>query len=346
MRMNENNRQRIQWLDAAKGAAALLVVMGHITNGYLTAKHFLEWQGLIQNVHYLIYAFHMPLYMILSGYAFCCAYCVERPERRKRYQVQLLNIALLYFIFSLIKWISQTLLVKYVAVPVTMDDLLYVGISPLEELWYLYVLFFLYLIVYALEGWKISENIKLAMALLAGITGAAMDWKYRFPVDRILYYLFYFYLGVYLSRKPGGYIRKGRPLYAVGTVGAMIWIIRYGNIHRIPLLRIGAALSMSLLLLSFLMKDQNVLTQNNVLRRGLCKLGGYSLEIYVMHCYVIAAGRAFLPKVGIKSLFANVPIIFVCAVTLPIIGAQILKRLRIHVLFFSPAHLICREHKG
>jgi fucose 4-O-acetylase-like acetyltransferase len=51
----KSGNSRVEWVDAAKGVGILLVIAGH------------DWwkPGL---VHHMIYAFHMPLFFLLSGY--------------------------------------------------------------------------------------------------------------------------------------------------------------------------------------------------------------------------------------------------------------------------------------
>lgn len=53
----EKNRGggRVEWVDAAKGAGILFVIAGHVW-----------WRP--GPVHHMIYAFHMPLFFLLSGY--------------------------------------------------------------------------------------------------------------------------------------------------------------------------------------------------------------------------------------------------------------------------------------
>lgn len=48
------NKGRIYWVDNAKGIAILMVVLGHVS--YMP-----------EAIHKVIYAFHMPLFFILSG---------------------------------------------------------------------------------------------------------------------------------------------------------------------------------------------------------------------------------------------------------------------------------------
>ena len=50
------NKNRIEWIDAARGLAVLLVIWGHIDNGSILTKSF--------------YCFHIPLLFWISGFLF------------------------------------------------------------------------------------------------------------------------------------------------------------------------------------------------------------------------------------------------------------------------------------
>ena len=65
--MPEVKRTRESWLDACKGIAIILVVIGHIIDGNMAkgAINGLAWT-IIYNE---IYLFHMPLFFVLSGMA-------------------------------------------------------------------------------------------------------------------------------------------------------------------------------------------------------------------------------------------------------------------------------------
>lgn len=55
--MNNDGRNRIGWVDAAKGLAILLVIVGHtVESGTFTRN--------------IIFSFHIPLFFLLSGYTF------------------------------------------------------------------------------------------------------------------------------------------------------------------------------------------------------------------------------------------------------------------------------------
>lgn len=58
-------RQRIQWIDAAKGIGILLVLLGHAPRDIMRADY--TW---IDFCYYFIYTFHMHFFFFLSGYVF------------------------------------------------------------------------------------------------------------------------------------------------------------------------------------------------------------------------------------------------------------------------------------
>lgn len=69
-------RQRIIWIDELKAFAIILVVMGHVLISRFLPQ-FTVW-------HDVIYSFHMPLFMFLSGlFAYKATEAVERGMKKK-----------------------------------------------------------------------------------------------------------------------------------------------------------------------------------------------------------------------------------------------------------------------
>lgn len=63
-------KQRNQYLDILRGMALILMVFGHCLQ-YGNGTEFIESGGFFYNrIFRLIYSFHMPLFMLLSGYLF------------------------------------------------------------------------------------------------------------------------------------------------------------------------------------------------------------------------------------------------------------------------------------
>lgn len=65
-----NEKRRSVLIDALRGVAIILVIIGHcISNG--SGSGYFSNQGYYENIAFkFIYSFHMPLFMIISGYLF------------------------------------------------------------------------------------------------------------------------------------------------------------------------------------------------------------------------------------------------------------------------------------
>src|SRR4051812_17314369 len=58
---------RVTWVDTAKGYGIILVVFAHAVRG-LIASDIMTWTPVTRFVDAWIYAFHMPLFFVLSGF--------------------------------------------------------------------------------------------------------------------------------------------------------------------------------------------------------------------------------------------------------------------------------------
>lgn len=62
-------KERLTWIDNAKGIGIILVVLGH--------TYGIPWQ-----LHHIIYSFHMPLFFLLSGYTFSCSKTIQLLKKK------------------------------------------------------------------------------------------------------------------------------------------------------------------------------------------------------------------------------------------------------------------------
>lgn len=66
--MNKNVKNRIEWVDCAKGLAIILVVYGHALTYF--SPNF-------DSIVHVVYSFHMPLFFVLTGYVSVYSYDSE-----------------------------------------------------------------------------------------------------------------------------------------------------------------------------------------------------------------------------------------------------------------------------
>ena len=87
--MGKDVKKRLLYFDNLKGFAILLVVLGHCIQQCDT-------EGNYQFLYRLIYAFHMPLFMAVSGYFGVKLNVDYLPEIRKRF----VRLMIPYFVWG------------------------------------------------------------------------------------------------------------------------------------------------------------------------------------------------------------------------------------------------------
>ncbi len=157
------NRQRIQWLDVAKGIGIILVILSHcVPYGGFTFK--------------LIFSFHMPLFFFLSGYLF------EKSEMKtvlctkvKRLLVPfIIYMALGLFFTILIPTWREELTVKGIIRDIY---LMSPDVCNNSSIWFLSCLFLVYIMFNGVclmaEKWN-NNMISVVLIVFFGIIGFVM----------------------------------------------------------------------------------------------------------------------------------------------------------------------------
>ncbi len=289
------NKSRLGWIDAAKGIGIVLVVLGHAPRHDMFAE-----SALCEFLFQLIYSFHMPLYLAISGYTFGLSYRrhLETPgvflkRRAKSLLVPLLSYAcaiyLCFFAAYQIPPVAQLLRnAAYELYPIGR----YLVATLVEDnpysvhLWYLWVLFWMTAVSYLwLRQGKDSLAARkslLAIALLCFVVSTVTDPP--FAVQKFLCYFIYFVLGMELGRRPEKLCTVPHP------VTALCWVLMLVNASIVQgnLLKAwpwAMVLQKCLLLAAVMPVILSVfrLAQRLSQRRLLLWLGKESYAIYLLH---------------------------------------------------------------
>ena len=145
MNSKVSESKRIEYIDSLKGFAIILVVLGHVTDGYFFSRFNSAADDIFWPICNVIYAFHMPLMMLISGYLFFAAYIKRDAEKNvtvkwKRLLIHILNMIFIYIVFSLVFGFIKMKLAGVVTDSVTADDLKGIFVKSISPFWYLYVL--------------------------------------------------------------------------------------------------------------------------------------------------------------------------------------------------------------
>ena len=339
-------KKRIEWIDALRGAAILLVVIGHIADGCIDANIFPEYSQVLRNIYNGIYMFHMALFFALSGMAYQIAYIpstgITDPDSRKRIRKQIINLVLLYIIYSIANWALKQIFAGNVNKPVSLTDLLLIFGKPIYLNWYFYVL----IVFYALFMTDSIRNFipmeaAFAFLFVVSLASGFVDTSGWFQIRRIMYYAVFFWLGMKFISDPG-FIVFRKPVtaicFVVSAVLAAIWWNRETMICDTPIVSTFVAFGIVLALI-------RVFSGVDFLDRGkglLNYLGKHSLEIYVIHSFLTAGNRVLLPKIGIHGFWLSVVCNLVISTGVSLLISGLFREIGIWDVFFRPYRVLAR----
>lgn len=319
---------RLDWIDTLKGFAIFTVVLGHCVTDSMASNTYQEYKFIMKLLYDFIYSFHMPLFFVISGYLF---YLTKSSSKFKE---KALDYFIVYVFWSFLIWFSKYVAGGHVNNPVTFYDLFAILWHPILVLWYLYVLIVFY-IIFSLINFK---TITLKHMILLGLISFIIKFV---PTDigilkNCLYYAFFFVLGGYLYLNK---IEIPKSLVAFSIMVCISNCINYSfypiqiSIELIILKGFIIANAATYILFYFFPKV-NFFSNSSILKL----LGKYSLQIYVIHCFITGGLRIAFKIVGINNFFLYFISGTLLGIIIPIIIAKVCEKNYILNIPFSPIY--------
>lgn len=268
--MVTNNR--IEWIDSLKGFAIFLVVMGHLIQ--------MRWWPDGEIIKEYIYSFHMPLFMLISGFfarkgtELISLQEIRMYIRRKAFQL-LIPFTIFGFFFLIVHRLTN----------IWKDYILLGG----REYWFLWVLFQFFVWVtlcsflynklvkkYQIPSWGIWIWLLIPLSVMQQSSGiftsilSQNNFIHNYP---------FFISGIALSRY--SVLMKVAINKRIGVVSLCGYLLLM-SLSPFPGIEYLRAICVIQLLISVF--------QSSIHFRPLKTVGYYSLEIYLMHyylCYLI-----------------------------------------------------------
>ena len=274
---------RTAWVDIAKGLGIILVVYGHVLRGNIDLAAYPGWA--VQDR--VIYAFHMPLFFVLSGLFLARSLARGRAAFLRDRGIQLVYP---YLLWSLITAGLELAMSAYVNSPLGLRDVLLIPVVPIEQYWFLYVLF-LCQVVLAVAGPRPAMVALVAVVAMAGYGRVALG-----PATPLLQYLPFVVWGMLGSALALRHI--GRSL-ALDAALAATGLLALGGVltHSLPplLATQAAGLAGTIAVIGLAALCQRV----GALARPLVTLGQASMAVYVSHTIASAGMRIALRLFGV-----------------------------------------------
>ena len=175
---------RLVWADRLKGILIILVVLGH------ALQHSLGMACEDSHLWNMIYSFHMPAFMAVSGYL---AYGAKHRARMFR---RFLQLMVPFLVWSLVKFFVNP---PYQAV--TLVNYLW---RPDTSFWFLWVLFWI-AVLFQAGDWlagkmKIKQEVVIGL-ICAALVAVMLIWNERvLGIQFISFYILFYAAGYYLHK--------------------------------------------------------------------------------------------------------------------------------------------------
>jgi len=310
----EERGKNIEFIALARGIGIFLVVLGHTTVPEIRANN----AGALA-LYRFIYAFHMPLYAMISGYLF--EFSREKYLRRG-YGVfvrgKARTLLLPYLTFSLISYVGIGLAFQAPTLASILSGGGYTPPTPAsaafqiltnighidQHLWFLYALFFVFAISLPLKNYRIAIPLLCALYIFFVRTNALGE-----TARSISYLLLYFTLGRQLDIIDACLARKKRTAALCAALFAVSYAaLRLSGVSGVPrsILSVIAAVSGALIVLAIA-----AMLCGTCVARPIQLMSGYSYDIYLMHQPFITSGVG-----GILLKLTSLPYWIICCITL------------------------------
>lgn len=311
---------RLPDIDRTKGFAIALVVWGHIAS-FAPAGSPL-WFYISVDV---IYSFHMPLFMYLSGFVFFYNGLHERFWKSPTKQIvnRFDRLMVPFLAFGIIVILGKYFVGQAVALPspvhsigdgirrVLVDD----PDNPSASIWYLFVIF-----VYAILTpllWRLGGS-RFLLLFLLGVLGWIIEVPQDFYAARIAKYFLFFVIGGFTAARAGTLLSIFEKYFLIFLVVFLV-LCFYFFTHPLALLICGIS---SIPAFHGLFRKSFLLDAN-----ALNTLGLNSMAIYLMNTIFIGLFGILFIALGLRSwvLFA---LLFAVGIAGPIFVRMVLNKFR------------------
>jgi uncharacterized membrane protein YcfT len=285
-----SGRQRIDWVDYAKGFCICFVVMMHSTLGVGQA---LGQEGWLHYVVAFAKPFRMPDFFMISG--LFLAQVIDRDWRTY------LDRKVLHFVYFYLLWTAIQFGVK---APGLMNEHGALGIAwlylesfwePFGTLWFIYLLPIFFVVTKLAHERKISPVVVL---LVAAALETARIHTGSTVIDEFAARFVYFYAGYLFAPRIFALASNVQGFPEAAFAGLAVWglingLLVFGGMAQLPLvsLLLGMAGAAAVVSVSALMAKSDLF-------RPLRYFGQNSIVIYLAFFLFMAASRTVLIKTG------------------------------------------------
>lgn len=304
-------------IETLRGLACLLLVLYHVIGADVSFGLRVE-DGPVRWLNDGLAYLRMPLFTFLSGLVYGLRPFAGNSRAFLVGKVRRLLIPMLFVgtLFALL----QTL------IPGTNSGIgpwYLLHVNPVAHFWFLESLFWVFLVIWALERWNLLREVKgylLTLTLACALYLTVEGW-FMLGIRGAIYLLPYFLFGLAFSRFPlkpylaSAWVRLGLLILACVAVIWMGMPVSNPDRRTVAMLAVGMSLCMLSLSLARVVP-------------WLAAIGRHSYAIYLFHVFFTAAVRIALNLVHIKFLALDILLGLVIGVAGPILIDRFASRFK------------------
>lgn len=295
----------------ATGIAIILVVLGHLASrGEVGIDLYI-------NLKRVIYKFHMPLFLCLSGYLTYYSYNTIKSfnDYVKYVKKKLVRLLPAYLILSFVFLIGKYFFIENIDVNRSIFNILmYPSESSSGFLWYIYVLFLYNLCMPIID--YIVRNKFLLFFVVSLVLSSFITFSKIISLDIFFWYLPFFIFGCYLVTKRESYMTILNRFGLFVFVLFVIWgVLEYLSLVNVP----------KNIISFFAIVSVGYLSSIKIVRSSVLeKIGGNSFYIYLFNTMFMGAFSVLLIKwLGKETFFERfyflAPFLVIIGVLFPIL---------------------------
>lgn len=330
--------KRETWIDELRGFGILWVVLGHTIE---RAESGLNYTN--STMHFFdVFAnsIHIYILFLVSGFVYGI---IERPKildgRESLFlKKKTLDLLLPYIYFGIIIWGGKMIFAKYVAKPMSFDDLYMMFVTPIAFAWYLYVLFIIIAIVYFTDKLTKGNYIVLKIIAVVFLSLQIIFTPSNVTISKVLHNMLLFVTGVILANNMK--IVSGlMKLLISGVIFAILTIVHFHYDNVWILLDATTHFWGALFFLQLFYQLRHY--EN----KFLIKIGKFTIYIYLLHPLVINFFKAIYLIMNIDSIAFWLVTLFFTGVAIPLFYAILTNKYNILEIPFKPRKYLMREVK-
>ncbi len=324
--------------DFAKNVAVLLVVIAHATRMYTSRGVItpLNQSELLANVTEYIYAFHMPLFIFLSGCIY--GYCINKGKYKNKLDFvrnkarRLLVPYVFVGLFVVVPVMTMLNLSEWNFLEYCMKGILLSLDS--RHLWYLLSLFWIFILAMLLRPLLVKSRICRLAVLSLSVALYLVAWKVNFIPEILQFkttfvYLIYFFSGVVFKYEFELFEKISQKLYFVYLIlpvafVSVFWLNTNGITEKLYSF-VGILMTMGI---SFCVVNWNDSFTNKLWYKMLKK---NSFGIYLFHPMMIYTLFYFLGEYNISPYLLTIGVVIVSIIA-SILITELIRKLRLGVV--------------